>query len=99
MGRHPRLTIALLGPMMLLCARGAGAADDTLPVDVKRLVDRRAECHHWAGEEPYDKARARQIDKAMNRLKCDDIEKEVENMRAKYPTDAAVKAALPDIIE
>jgi hypothetical protein len=98
MGRHLGRTIALLGLLALLCAR-TGGAGDTLPLEVKKLVDRRAECHHWAGEEAYDKARARQIDTAMNRLKCDDIEKEVGNMRAKYLKYAAVKAALPDSIE
>jgi hypothetical protein len=66
----------------------------TLPDDVKRLIERRDECHHWAGEEPYDKARAKQINKAMENLKCDSIEREVTAMRRKYPADAAVESAL-----
>ena len=99
MGKHQILTIALLGLMMLLYASSAPSADDALPAEVKKLVDRREECHHWAGEEPYNKARSRQIDKAMNNLKCDSIEKDVQDMRAKYSGDAAVQAALPDMIE
>jgi hypothetical protein len=73
----------------------AWSADDTLPSDVRTLVSRREQCHHWAGEEPYDKARAKEIDRAMNQLKCDRIEQEVEAMRTKYATNPRVQTALP----
>jgi hypothetical protein len=87
----------LLVPFALTAALGVDAwsADNALPVEVRSLVSRREQCHHWAGEEPYDKSRGKQIDRAMTRLKCDGIEKEVEAMRAKYVNDARVQAALP----
>jgi uncharacterized protein (DUF1697 family) len=88
----------LLVPFALTAALGveaAWSADDALPAEVRSLVSRREQCHHWAGEEPYDKSRAKQIDQAMVRLKCDGIEKEVDAMRAKYANDGRVQAALP----
>ena len=62
--------------------------------DVKRLIERRDECHHWAGEEPYDKARTKQIEKAMADLRCDSMDRDVTALRRKYATDAAVQSAL-----
>jgi len=99
MSKHSLPTTALLAMTMLLYASRVSSGGEVLPADVKKLVDRREECNHWAGEEPYNKARSRQIDKAMNRLKCDSIAKEVQEMRAKYSGDAAVLTELPDMIE
>lgn len=70
-------------------------ADNALPIEVKQLVSRREQCHHWAGEEPYNKARAKQIDRAMTRLGCDGIDQEVDAMRKKYAGNPRVQAALP----
>lgn len=83
----------------MVVSAAASGADGNLPDEVKKLVDRRQDCHHWAGEEPYDKARAKQIDRAMRSLKCDDVDRDVDRMRKEYPGDAAVRAALPDTID
>lgn len=40
-------------------SRGAGAQD--LPADVRAFLERRLECDHWRGEEPYDPERAAEI--------------------------------------
>jgi len=82
--------------MFALTCQSTAWSDDrsTIPEDVKRLIERRDECHHWAGEEPYDKARAKQIDKAMADLRCDSIDGDVTALRRKYATDAAVQSAL-----
>ncbi|MBV8744774.1 MAG: hypothetical protein JO134_06995 [Xanthobacteraceae bacterium] len=89
--KHLIILFAVVGGM----GAEAWSADDTLPLEVGNLVSRREQCHHWAGEEPYDKARAKQIDRAMVQLKCDRIEQEVDAMRAKYANDARVQAVLP----
>ena len=82
--------------MFALTCQSTAWSDDrsTIPEDVKRLIERRDECHHCAGEEPYDKARAKQIDKAMADLRCDSIDRDVTALRRKYATDAAVQSAL-----
>jgi hypothetical protein len=43
------------------------------PPAIGVFVERRAECAHWAGEEPYDKARAREIARAETKLRCDTV--------------------------
>jgi len=84
---------------MVFFVSAAQSANDQLPAEVRDLVSRREQCHHWAGEEPYDKARARQIETAIKRLRCEDVETEVEAMRQKYSTNAVIQAALPTEME
>jgi hypothetical protein len=54
------------------------------PRQVRAFLERREECDHWAGEEPYDKARARQIDRASRRLRCGRIEADEQAIRRAY---------------
>jgi len=42
-----------------------------LPNDVAAVLTRHVVCFRWFGEEPYDKARARQIERAIRQNKCD----------------------------
>jgi hypothetical protein len=97
------ITISIVASVVILtalCPSIAWADDNrTLPEDVKKFIERRDECHHWAGEEPYDKARAKQIDKAMTGLKCDSIERDVAALRRKYTAEAAVQSALANTEE
>lgn len=79
---------------MILFACARQSANDQLPADVRNLVARREQCQHWAGEEPYDKARARQIEAEIKRLRCEHLETEVEAARQKYSTNAAIQAVL-----
>jgi hypothetical protein len=44
-----------------------------LPKDVAAVLTRRVACNHWMGEEPYDKARAREIERAIRQNKCDSL--------------------------
>lgn len=82
----------LAAGLILACVTGAAAAADPaeelrrgMPQDVAALIDRIAACHHWAGEEPYDAERRRQIETAVARLKCDALEAEQKAIRTKYP--------------
>lgn len=50
-----------------------------LPHDVEAFLDRRAQCEHWAGEDPYDGPRAREIESAVQRLRCDSLETDDSN--------------------
>jgi len=63
------------------------------PPPVRAFVARKLECHHWAGEEPYDKARIREIRRAFRHLKCDTLDKDKAFLRKTYaPVDAAMEA-------
>lgn len=65
-----------------------------LPHDVEALLDRRAQCEHWAGEEPYDGARAREIEAAVQRLHCDSLEADESRIRLRYDRNQLVIKAL-----
>jgi hypothetical protein len=66
----------------------------TLPKDAAAVVNRRLECDHWAGEEPYDKARAREIARATTRNKCDSLERDEAAMLKRYANDPKVVKAV-----
>jgi hypothetical protein len=68
----------------------------TLPKDAAAVVTRRLECDHWAGEEPYDKARAREIARATIRNKCDSVERDEAAMLKRYANDPKVVKAVND---
>lgn len=66
-----------------------------LPADARQVVERLAECNHWAGEtgdNPPD--REQEIHEAIVRLRCDRIEQDVTAIRAKYRGNEQVAKAL-----
>jgi hypothetical protein len=65
-----------------------------LPEDVSKFICRRALCNHWAGEEPYDAARAHQITAAVNRLKCEALVRDENDLRRYYGLQPDVLGAL-----
>ena len=68
----------------------------TLPKDAAAVVKRRLECDHWAGEEPYDKARARKIAGAIRRNKCGSLERDEAATLKRYANDPKVVKAVND---
>ncbi len=54
------------------------------PPDVRAVAERWQGCNHWAGEEPYDKDRERQILAAANQLRCTVLERDDATLRRKY---------------
>lgn len=64
------------------------------PKEIQKFIERVFLCHHWAGEEPYDESRARQISEAIDKLRCDQLPKEEGRLRKKYKNKAKVLAAL-----
>jgi len=57
-----------------------------LPQEIRAFVARQDVCNHFAGEEPYDAARRRELDKAMAKY-CDGNEATWARLRAKYRQD------------
>ena len=70
------------------------AAKRGQPKDVARFISRVFLCGHWGGEEPYNKARAEQIRKAVKQLKCDQLERDEARLRHKYRNNPSVLKAL-----
>lgn len=54
------------------------------PKDVSEFKDRKKLCEHFAGEEPYDKARAAEIYTKMTELRCGDLDKDIQKLKKKY---------------
>jgi len=76
---------------LLLLALSLPAA--AMPGDVTAYVDRRAQCFHWAGEEPYDEARSSQIAGAIKKLRCSALSYDDKALRHRYRhSPAALKA-------
>jgi hypothetical protein len=80
---------------LLFLLLGAGAAHTAwIPQDVANHLQRRQMCNHWAGEEPYDKARAAEIAKAVNGLRCTTLDGDEKKLRRRYRHYAPARAAL-----
>lgn len=77
--------------MIVALLLAAGAAAPALPADLQRFIARREACNHWAGEEGYDAARRRQIERALREQRCDSLGAEEAALRDHY------KAA-PDLL-
>jgi hypothetical protein len=103
-GQEPASGIALVAFLLVIAAAQPARADKFqddldkltagLPKDAAAMVERRANCNHWQGEEPYDKARGREIDRALTRFGCDFIARDEEKLRARYADKPAIIKAL-----
>jgi hypothetical protein len=58
-----------------------------LPKDAAAVVTQLAMCQHFAGEEPYDRARAREIVRAEKQYKCETLDADEAAVRKRYPND------------
>jgi hypothetical protein len=54
------------------------------PPDIAAYVRRRMQCNHWAGEEPYDKARLGEINRAVAKLNCRALDADETALRRRY---------------
>lgn len=77
----------------LLLAPQVTATEPALPPDVQAFVDRYDECEHWLGEEPYDAARKREINRAIKKV-CTRIDEWPAKLRAAHPANTAVDRVL-----
>jgi hypothetical protein len=68
----------------------------TLPKDAAAVLNRHLECSHFAGEEPYSKARAQEIAHATIRAKCDSVDRDEAALLKRYANDPKVAKAVHD---
>jgi hypothetical protein len=95
-GTRTAFLLTLILAQQLAPARGEPAkpAGPNLPADAAAFVERRTGCNHWAGEDPYDAARGRQIAAAIKALGCDAVEADERRLRQRHSRDPAVLRAL-----
>lgn len=73
----------------------APAPDAPLPPEVVAFRERRDECDHFRGEDPYDEERAAFLSEALTRT-CTGTDAELKALRARYAGDPRVLAALAE---
>jgi hypothetical protein len=78
-----------------MAAAAMPAPQRPLPSDVRRFIDKRDTCEHWIGEEGYDKARQREINRNV-RQSCTGVDRELDRLRRVYRHNPRVLAALKD---
>lgn len=61
----------------------AQARSQPLPADVAAFVVRRDACDHFRGEEPYDRARAEELNTKLAKT-CTGTDRELAALRRKY---------------
>jgi hypothetical protein len=68
-----------------------------MPKEVASYISRAAECHHWGGEEAYDKERSAEIEQAAKRLRCDQLDSDEKKFRLKYKKNPTVLARIDQV--
>ena len=74
---------------------------EPMPADIRTFTNKRDECDHWRGEEPYDDERAKEISGAINDT-CTGTDDKLSKLRRKYkdrPSVLEVLAIYEDKIE
>ena len=71
-------------------------ASPSLPAEVTAFVERWETCMHFAGEEPYDEERKKQIADAFAQH-CPGNDATLQSLEAKYGNDAAVMTRLKSL--
>ena len=92
--------LKLLGASIVFTGTMTNAsAAPALPADVQSWLSRFEQCEHWAGEEPYDEARGKEIDAAFDKLNCKNISADAQKLEQRYKNNAAVIKAIHDASE
>ncbi len=71
----------------------ADAPASDLPADVAALKEKYDNCEHFAGEEPYDADRRKQIEEAIE-ANCRPVKNALPALKAKYKDDARIMALI-----
>lgn len=93
---------SILAIVLFICQQAAFADYDKdmrmltagYPADVADFLERVVECNHWAGEEPYDENRKREINQAVTELNCDALVADESVIKGHYRNDSAVLEAI-----
>ena len=86
--------IVLTTTLLLLAA--CDSAPPTVQQDVRDFLQRRGDCHHWAGEEGYDAARKAEIDAAYIKLRCATLDADETALKRRYGNNPALLKVLDE---
>ena len=86
-----RHTVLALVPAVVF-ALGA-QAQDKLPSDVARFIERRDGCDHFRGEDPYDEERRKFLNRKLTEL-CPGTDKSLARLKDKYRKNKTIMAVL-----
>jgi len=64
-----------------------------LPADVQHFIARHKDCEHWAGEEPYDAPRRREIERGIA-ASCKGLDASAVTLRKRYAKYPKIRAVL-----
>ena len=64
------------------------------PADVRTFIERRQSCNHWGGEDPYDAARATEVESAARALRCTRLGVDEKALRRRHARNPAVQDLL-----
>jgi hypothetical protein len=93
LSRRSHAGIALL---LLMAALSVGAhAQEKLPADVARYVERRDLCDHFRGEEPYDAQRRKFLEQRTRRY-CTGTDAKLAALKRKYRARSEVISRLDE---
>lgn len=85
--------------LLLAAVADPAAALAAMPRDVRTLIERRGSCNHWAGEEAYDRNRAREIAAALKSDRCDRIDRDEQAIRRRYARRPGILALIEEMRE
>ena len=66
------------------------------PKAISAFIERRANCNHFLGEEPYDRARATELNRTIRELRCARIDRDEQRLRKVYRNKPSVLQLLDD---
>ena len=92
--RLPCLLFAAL--TLLVCRPLPAAVAKEHPIALRAFLERREECDHWRGEASPDKARQRDIDRAVCRT-CAGTDAQLARLKKKYRANDAVMDVLDEL--
>ena len=86
---------------ILLTAGTASGGDlrarvESAPKAVAAFIQRRADCDHFLGEEPYDKQRAADLARTVRELRCDGLDLDERKLRRTFKNKAQILKLLDE---
>lgn len=95
------LKTTTLLPLLLLATHTSAFSEvraqaERVPGRVEAFISRRANCNHFTGEEPYDKARAAELNRVIRELRCVRVDQDEAKLRQRYRSDPCILKLLDD---
>lgn len=90
------LNLCLLVCLLIFSTEGRARIDSLemltqgQPQDVAAMAERIVLCSHFAGEEPYDAQRRKEIAMAMRRYRCEKLDQDEAALRKRYRSNSAI---------